>query len=256
MAKKQKRIRDPRENFFASLAQPIKLLDLFEFLPQVYMYVKDRDGCYVKANRVACDVMGVSDEASIVGKNDFNYFPPAIAAQYVAEDRRVIESGTLLKDQVWLVPGAAGLPQWYLCNKFPLEGHDGEIIGLAGVKRPYEHSGKAPAGYGRLLQVVDYVSKYYSEPIEVSDLAEHVSLSVSQLQREFSRLFTITPRQYIREVRIGVARHRLASSDDGMAQIASACGFYDQSHFTRQFKASTGMTPLGYHRRYHPSYLG
>ncbi|MEO1981641.1 MAG: helix-turn-helix domain-containing protein [Fuerstiella sp.] len=35
-----------------------------------------------------------------------------------------------------------------------------------------------------------------------------------------------------------------------MAQVASQCGFYDQSHFSRQFKKSTGLSPLQYRRRY------
>ncbi|HIK90856.1 MAG TPA: helix-turn-helix domain-containing protein, partial [Planctomycetes bacterium] len=62
--------------------------------------------------------------------------------------------------------------------------------------------------------------------------------------------FGITPNHYIREVRIGVARHLLESDQLSMAQVASQCGFYDQSHFSRQFKKSTGLSPLQYRRRY------
>lgn len=245
-----------QKDFFDDLANPQNLLNLFEFLPQVYMYVKDRDGYYIRANRVAREVMGIASEKELAGKNDFDFFPPAIAAQYVAEDRHVLDSGKTLRDQVWLVPGYAGVPQWYLCNKIPLWNRKGEIHGIAGVKRPYEHTSKAPSGYGRLLKVVEYVSAHYSEPLEVVDLAEHARLSVSQLQREFARLFSISPSHYIREVRIGVARHLLQTSDRKMAEIAEECGFYDQSHFTRQFKATTGMTPLEYRQRYHESFQG
>lgn len=240
-----------RANPLETLAEPLTLLELFEFLPQVYMYVKDRDGRYVRANRVACDVMGLTPH-EVIGKTDFDIFPPAIATQYVAEDRRVIESAKPLTDQVWLVPGPAGVPRWYLCNKIPLLDAQGHVLGIAGVKRPYEQAGHAPAGYARLLKVVELVTTHYHEPLDVPDLANHVNLSVSQLQREFSRLFGITPVQYIREVRIGVARHLLESDGESMAQISAACGFYDQSHFTRQFKASTGMTPLEYRRRFSP----
>jgi transcriptional regulator GlxA family with amidase domain len=164
----------------------------------------------------------------------------------------VIESGQPLTDQVWLVPGAAGLPQWYLCNKIPLFDRAGHVAGIAGLKRPYEQSGPAPAGYARLLKVVEFVTTHFNLPIEVAELAQHVNLSVSQLQREFSRLFGLSPVQYIREVRVGVARHLLEMGSESMAGIAAQCGFYDQSHFTRQFKASTGMTPLDYRRRFSP----
>ncbi len=74
--------------------------------------------------------------------------------------------------------------------------------------------------------------------------------AVSQLQREFAKNFGITPVRYLREVRIGVARHLLESSDMGLIQIASQCGFYDQSHLTRHFKSSTGLTPMKYRQRY------
>ncbi len=241
---------ESQDEFFASLAKPISVLDLFEFLPEVYMYVKDLDGRYMRVNRVACQVMGAVDQSAVIGKNDFDFFPPAVAAQYVEEDRRVIEAGKPLTNQVWLVPGAAGVPRWYLCNKIPLFDHDGKVVGIAGVKRPYDHSGTAPTGYARLLSVVEFVTARFSQPIEVAELAELVDLSVSQLQREFGRLFGTTPIQYIREVRVGVACHLLETSNQTLTNIAAQCGFYDQSHFSRQFKASTGMTPLDYRRRF------
>jgi AraC-like DNA-binding protein len=241
---------ESQDEFFASLAKPISLLDLFEFLPDVYMYVKDLDGRYMRVNRVACQVMGAPDQASVIGKNDFDFFPPAVASQYVDEDRRVIEVGKPLTNQVWLVPGAAGVPRWYLCNKIPLFDREGHIMGIAGVKRPYEHAGAAPTGYARLLRVVEFVTERFGQPIEVAELARLVDLSVSQLQREFGRLFGITPVQYIREVRVGVACHLLETSSQSLTSIAVHCGFYDQSHFTRQFKASTGLTPLDYRRRF------
>ncbi|MFN9916273.1 MAG: helix-turn-helix domain-containing protein, partial [Pirellulaceae bacterium] len=104
----------------------------------------------------------------------------------------------------------------------------GQVAALAGVKRPYEQAGNAPTGYSRLLKVVEYVTGNFSRAIEVGELAELVQLSVSQLQREFGRLFGITPVQYIREVRVGVARHLLETSNQSLTNIAVQCGFYDQ----------------------------
>jgi AraC-like DNA-binding protein len=236
--------------FLNALANPFAVLGLFEYLPEIYMYVKDREGRYVHVSRVAREVMGIKHASEASGKTDFDFFPPAVAAQYVEEDRRVIESAKPLTNQVWLVPGKNGVPQWYLCNKIPLLDRLGGVVGLAGVKRLYEHVGTAPSGYARLLKVVEYVTAHYSQAIEVTTLAELVDLSVSQLQREFGRLFGITPIQYIREVRVGVARHQLETSDQPLTNVAVQCGFYDQSHFTRQFKASTGLTPHDYRRRF------
>ena len=100
------------------------------------------------------------------------------------------------------------------------------------------------------MSVVAFVTENYAEEIEVADMAEHVFLSVSQLQREFANCFGISPIRYLREVRIGVARHLLESTDLPMSQVAGDCGFYDQSHFSRHFRKSTGLTPLNYRKRY------
>lgn len=253
MAKKTSKRSSSGISFFERLSDPQSLLELFEHLPGIYMYIKDTDSRYVRANRVVCEVVGVSSQAELIGKTDFDFFPPAIAAQYHAEDRRVIESGRELTEQVWLVPGNNGVPRWYLCNKVPLHDKNGEVIGIAGVKRPYEYSESESTGYSRLLKVVALVTNEYQRPLGVDDLAESAGLSVSQLQREFSRLFGVTPIRYLREVRIGVAKHLLQTSDKAIANIASDCGFYDQSHFNRHFKSSTGLTPGQYRQRFQPS---
>jgi AraC-like DNA-binding protein len=38
----------------------------------------------------------------------------------------------------------------------------------------------------------------------------------------------------------------LVSSNLALAQVADRCGFADQSHFTRDFRSLTGMTPRAY----------
>lgn len=250
MSPKRTSLASQQEGFFKSLANPLDLLQLFEFLPEVYHYVKDVEGRYMRANRVVCRVVGVESDAAMLGKTDFDFFPPAVAAQYVDEDRRVIESRQPLSDQIWLVPDAKGVPQIFQCNKVPLFNAKSKVIGIAGVKRPYKQSMDLSSGHGRLMKVVEFVTTRYRESISVADLAEQATLSVSQLHREFSRSFGITPSQYIREVRIGVARHLLETEEVSMSQVARECGFYDQSHFTRQFKTSTGLTPLQYRRRF------
>jgi len=242
---------DPfQDKFFERLSQPLQLLDLFDVIPSVYMYVKDADSRFVRANRVVCEVVGASEPSELIGRTDFDYFPPAIAAQYVAEDQRVITSGEGLSDQVWIVPNKSGVPTLYMCSKIPLRDRRNRVIGIAGLKRPYEHSGDDSAGYSRLVSVMTFVTENYAREIEVADMANHVHLSVSQLQREFSKNFGITPIRYLREVRIGVVEHLLKNSDRGISQIAADCGFYDQSHLTRQLKSSTGLTPTKYRQRF------
>lgn len=257
MAKQTKAATKPasqwQDQFFKRLARPHTLLDLLDVIPGVSMYIKDTDSRWVRANRSVCEVVGAGHPDDLIGRTDFDFFPPALAAQYVAEDQRVIFSAESLLDQVWMVPGKNGLPRLCLCSKIPLYDRGNKVIGLAGLNRPYDFSADDSAGLSRLMSVLTFVTENYARDIEVTDMAEHVLLSVSQLQREFSKNFGITPNRYLREVRVGVVRHRLTNSDQSLSTIATDCGFYDQSHMTRNFKSSTGLTPLKYRQRFRPT---
>ena len=227
-------------------------LGLFDALPDVYLFVKDRDSRFVKVNAAWLSLHGVATEAEAVGKTDYDYHPPALAEQYVTEDRRVMQSRLPLRDQAWLVADHTGMPQWYLCTKLPLFDPDGDVSGIAGVLRPFDHAGNAPDEYRRLTPALEHVVAHYGRPISVADLARRTGLSPSHLQREFRRLFTMTVGDYVLRLRLLMARRRLRGTTDAVGRIATECGFYDPAHFTRAFKKHSGQTPLEYRRGRNP----
>jgi AraC family transcriptional regulator len=61
--------------------------------------------------------------------------------------------------------------------------------------------------------------------------------------REFRRRHGMSIASYLRMRRIEWAAARLTESEDSIAQVAAASGFFDQSHFTRLFHRITGETP-------------
>jgi PAS domain S-box-containing protein len=238
--------------FFRRLADPGLLLALFDHLPRVYLFVKDREHRFVKVNRGLLALHGCAKEAEMVGRTDFDFHPPALAAQYVEEDRKVMESRRPVHDQLWLVPGADGMPRWYLSTKLPLSDARGKVIGLAGVLRPYDQEGEVPGESRRLTPAFQFILAHFGERITVAEIARRAHLSVSQLQREFQRLFGMTPSDYVLRVRLLAARRRLEQTRGSVGEIALACGFYDQSHFTRAFRTATGLRPLEYRKRFAP----
>ena len=237
-------------NFFHQVADAGFLAQLFDHLPQVFLYVKDRKHRFVRVNAAMARLCGWATIEQAVGKTDYDFSPPALADQYVEEDRQVMESRQPLVDQVWLVPNAAGIPTWYFSTKLPITGHRGQVIGIAGVMRPHDQAGDAPGDYHRLSRVCDHVLAHYGATVTVADLAALANLSVSQLQREFRRLFHMSPGDYVQHVRLTVARRELARTHKAAGRIALDCGFYDQSHFTRIFHAATGMSPTAYRHRF------
>lgn len=237
-------------DFFRQLADGGALAPLFDHLPQVYLFVKNLDHRFMKVNRAWLSTHDCSDELEAIGKTDFDFHPPALATQYVEEDKRVMESREALVDQPWLVLSADGMPHWYRCTKIPLFDRQDQVVGLAGVMLPYNHAGDAPGEYHRLTAACDYVLTHFSESITVGDLAKRANLSVSQLQREFQRLFGMSPTDYLLRVRLMMARRQLEHTTALVGGIALDCGFYDQSHFTRAFRTATGLTPLEYRKRF------
>lgn len=86
-----------------------------------------------------------------------------------------------------------------------------------------------------------------NSPISLKQLAEDCGVSVSYLVREFRDTYWLTPHQLIVSRRTRMGRQAL---DQGLnvAQAAMCSGFSDQSHFSRWFKRTYGITPGHYQR--------
>jgi AraC-like DNA-binding protein len=226
------------------------LLALFDRLPDVFLFVKDRDHRFRVVNEAEWRFHGCRSAADMVGRTDEDFHPPVLARQYVAEDDRVMASGRPLERQIWLVGGADGRPRWYACTKLPVVEAGGRVVGVAGIRQPHDHAGAGPGEYARLTPAVEFVLQHYPDPVSVDHLADLVGLSVSQLQREFRRLFGTTPQGYVSQVRMQAARRQLETTADAVGAVSAACGFGDQSYFVKRFKAATGLRPREYRRRF------
>ncbi len=82
----------------------------------------------------------------------------------------------------------------------------------------------------------------------VVDLAPMARLGPHYFSRAFKRTLGETPHAYVSRRRIEQALHLMLSTDSPLAQIALACGFADQSHFTNRFRRLMGVTPTVWRR--------
>jgi AraC-like DNA-binding protein len=71
--------------------------------------------------------------------------------------------------------------------------------------------------------------------------------SPAHLVRSFTRTFGIAPHRYVTARRVDAARRRLLDGEP-IASVAVGVGFYDQAHFTRQFRRHVGTSPGRYAR--------
>src|SRR5262245_26386220 len=85
-----------------------------------------------------------------------------------------------------------------------------------------------------------------NEVVRLADMAVDLGTDPAYLARAFRRHVGCTMSQYRRRLWVREAAHHLASTDTSLGQVALACGFADQSHFCRVFKAEMGVTPQNY----------
>ena len=223
---------------------------LFNAIPDVSFFVKDRHSRFVQVDDSFMRIHGFSDPSEMIGKQDFDFHPPALAAEYFAEDNRVMESGNPVYDQSELVTHHSGMPGWYLITKLPLSDNQKNIIGLVGIMRQIDQPGdNAPNDYQRLTPSLEYALKNCCHDVSIPEMAKKSDLSTSQLQRDFRRLFRMSPGEYVMRLRLQLAQRKLINSNTAIGQIASDCGFFDQSHFTRAFRKHTGLAPSQYRSR-------
>jgi PAS domain S-box-containing protein len=94
------------------------------------IYVKDVYGRYLLVNRQFELLFGASRE-EVVGKSDFDLFPPEMAEAFQANDRRAAETDQLLECEEE-APHPDG-PHSYISIKFPLRDGEGRVYAVAGI---------------------------------------------------------------------------------------------------------------------------
>jgi diguanylate cyclase (GGDEF)-like protein/PAS domain S-box-containing protein len=105
---------------------------LVESLPHM-VFRKDLEGRFTFANARFAAELGRPFEA-IVGRTDFDFFPADSAAQYRQDDRRVIDTGTILETVEELPPRGARRERAFVhVSRVPIRNETGQIIGVQGT---------------------------------------------------------------------------------------------------------------------------
>jgi AraC-like DNA-binding protein len=99
-----------------------------------------------------------------------------------------------------------------------------------------------PAGIRRAIQRLE---DDYATEICLADLTDEARLSRQQFDRKFQKATGLAPHQYLLRVRLSHARALIAKKRGAvtLADVATSCGFYDQTHFGKHFRRVFGMTP-------------
>jgi AraC-like DNA-binding protein len=224
--------------------------ELFEYTPGLLFFVKDRQRRFVYVNQGLSEMFGLNRKAEIIGKFDSEYCDEYVESMFKEDDELILRKGITIKNKIELVTTLNGVIKWHITTKTPLWTRRGEVGGLAGVTREFESDRHTSLEHPTLGKVIDYINRHYSRTLPSVELASVAGISVSALGRNFKKSFHLTPVQYISRCRVSHASHLLSNTDMPIANIASECGFFDQSHFSRTFQSILHATPRAYRNRY------
>ena len=98
----------------------------------------------------------------------------------------------------------------------------------------------------RIEKVIRYIEMNYKNEISLSDIAEEMNLSISQLTRFFKDKMGVSCIDYLHHVRINQAKLLLNDPRHTVLFVSEECGFSSVVSFYRVFRTETGMTPTEY----------
>lgn len=230
-----------------SLAAYVAMAELLDMAPTTLYCVKDTDGRYLAVNNAFVERTNASSRRDVVGRLATDLFPAELADRYLAQDREIFELRQPLRDELEQITDPGGQIAWYLTTKQPI--FDGEnLVAIAVVSIALG----TPAALGAehpLRVVVAYIREHLAEQMAVEGLAEVAGLPLRQFERLIRRTFGLPTKQYITQVRVTAAGELLKTTKLALAEIATRCGWYDQSAFSKQFTKIVGVTPGEYRRR-------
>lgn len=109
---------------------------------------------------------------------------------------------------------------------------------------------KFNSGNKRIALVHEYLMNNYKEGVDLSKIAKLVNMVEGSLCRYFKRNMGVTIFEYLNKLKVEFACKFLMDPDLSVPDVCFDCGFNNISHFNKQFKKYTGVTPSEYRKRF------
>lgn len=102
-----------------------------------------------------------------------------------------------------------------------------------------------------IAKVIEYMHAHITRDIKRDELAKVAGVAPAYFTRLFRKSMGETPKRYLLQLRVEHAQKLLkkADSDTTLADIAKACGFFDQSHLGNEFRRQIGISPSFYRKQ-------
>jgi len=117
------------------------------------------------------------------------------------------------------------------------------------VKSIHVHTKPVDITVATFDKMIAYIDENYKQKIELEDIAKIGGYNVNYTSQFFKRQLGVSFLEYLLRLRLREATVRLANSEDGVAHIASSCGFADIKAFNVAFKKHFHTTPSEYRKQ-------
>ncbi|MEI6276062.1 MAG: AraC family transcriptional regulator [Prolixibacteraceae bacterium] len=102
----------------------------------------------------------------------------------------------------------------------------------------------------RIAQIHDYLMNHYREEVDLNQLAGLVSMAEGSLCRFFKMNVGSSVFEYLNRIKVEFACKLLMDPEMGIVDVCLDSGFNNLSHFNKQFRKNTGVTPSEYRKRF------
>lgn len=238
-----------QKQFISRLSPDEDFFKIFDLLPEVSFYLKDRQSRFMVINRKGCEICGVAKEDDAIGKTDHDFFGQEKADKYRADDLSVMKTGNPILNRIEAAANQVGSERLMMSDKVPIRDRQGRVMGLAGIGRQVERLSGRSGNVDQFAKMVDYLQNNYGDSITTLRLAKISGMSLSQFVRRFRRAFGLSPHQYLLRLRVSGAARLLTETELTISEISQECGFYDQAHLCRSFRNIMNLTPSSFRVR-------
>ena len=96
---------------------------------------------------------------------------------------------------------------------------------------------------GRILHAIQLLRGKFSRPIKVEQLAMAAGMSPATFHRQFKSATSMSPMQYLKQLRLLAARRLMITSDSNVENVANEVGYLSASQFSREYARMFGKPP-------------
>ena len=115
-----------------------------------------------------------------------------------------------------------------------LNGENGEIL------RELSNNNRE---FYQIARVINDIHSNYSKPIVVQSLAKEAGMSPTAFHASFKAMTSISPLQYVKNVRLHKAKEFLQNEGEKVNTAAMRVGYESSSQFSREYKRCFGISP-------------